>query len=174
MGKQSVFVLALLATLLVGTSCVPKAPKAVVPPPTANSLIGLTKQELVALFGEAMDARPASSDLYGILWNDGDWHLNAFLRDEKVVKAIVFRGHSLKLDSGIGCDSSLEDVVGAYGEVTSEQDIAEGLKASDYSARTLYHVAKDGSYNLWYPEPSLFFIFGADRKVRVFSVGEFL
>ena len=168
MMKQTATVLTFFAVLLLAASC---AKKETGPPPTATSLIGLTRAELVAQFGEPDDARQSAPGVEGLLFDDGGIYLDVSVQDGQVVNVIVPMASSLKLDTGIGYASSLVEVTRIYGDFGSTQDIQGDMKGSDYSAGTLYHDTKTDKYKLRYDEPPLLFYFDANKKVHVFSVG---
>ena len=169
MMKQTAMASTLFVVILLGSSCAEKQPTT---PPTANSLIGLTRADLVLQFGEPDNANQTRPGVEGMLWADGNMRLNAFVQDGKVVTVVVPMSSSLKLGSGIGYGSSMYEVTRAYGEVTSIQEVQGDMSAVDYAAGTLYHDKKASTFRLRYTEPSLLFIFDAIEQVKVFSIGE--
>ena len=108
MMKQTAMASTLFVVILLGLSCAKREPTT---PPTASSLVGLTNTDLVEQFGVPDDARQTRPGVEGMLWTDGDMRLNALAQEGKVVNSIVLMASSLKLDSGIGYGSSLDEVI---------------------------------------------------------------
>jgi hypothetical protein len=167
--RQIISVLIFATALMLGASCARENP---ITPPTANGLIGLTKADLMAQFGDPDNADQSRPGVEGMFWGDGSMRLRAFVQDGRVISVCVPMASSLKLDSGIGYGSSLDDVIHAYGEITSTRDTQADMKTMEYSAGTLYHNETRDSYTLHYDAPPLHFILDANKKVKVFSFGK--